>query len=62
MPSAHLPDTLYLPARAEAAINALLGCLNQDKGCLPFCLTDLTGSPPRMAHTQFDFSDHTRPG
>ena len=58
MPSARLPDTLYLPARAEAAIKALRGGRNQDKDCLPCCLTDLTGSPPRMAHTQFDFSDH----
>ena len=54
-----LPDTIFLPDRARLAINALLGCLNSDKGQLPYCLTDLTGSPPRMAHTQFDYSDHT---
>lgn len=54
-----LPDTIFLPDRARLAINALLGCLNPDKGQLPYCLTDLTGSPPRMAHTQFDYSDHT---
>jgi len=52
------PDTLYLPDRAELAINCLLGVLNPEKACLPYCLTDLTSSPPRMAHTQFDFSDH----
>ena len=53
------PDTVFLPDRAELAINSLLGCLNSEKRQLPFCLTDLTGSPPRMAHTQFDYSDHT---
>jgi hypothetical protein len=53
------PDTIFLPDRAELAINSLLGCLNPEKHQLPFCLTDLTGSPPRMAHTQFDYSDHT---
>ena len=54
-----LPDTIFLPDRVKLAINGLLGCLNPDKDQLPFCLTDLTGSPPRMAHTQFDYSDHT---
>ncbi|MFY0610838.1 MAG: glycoside hydrolase family 127 protein [Hyphomicrobiaceae bacterium] len=54
-----LPDTIFLPDRARLAINCLLGCLNSEKNQLPFCLTDLTGSPPRMAHTQFDYSDHT---
>ena len=54
-----LPDTIFLPDRAKLAINCLVGCLNPDKHQLPFCLTDLTGSPPRMAHTQFDYSDHT---
>ena len=53
------PDTVFLPDRAELAINSLLGCLNSEKRQLPFCLTDLTGSPPRMVHTQFDYSDHT---
>ena len=59
MRTATLPDTIYLPDRAKLAINCLVGCLNPDKHQLPFCLTDLTGSPPRMAHTQFDYSDHT---
>ena len=54
-----LPDTIFLPDRAKLAINCLLGSLNSEKNQLPFCLTDLTGSPPRMAHTQFDYSDHT---
>ncbi len=54
-----MPDTLFLPERAGLAINCLLGCLNREKDHLPYCLTDLTGSPPRMAHTQFDYSDHT---
>ena len=53
------PDTLYLPDRAALAINALVGCLNPEKDALPFCLVDLTGAPPRMRHTQFDYSDHT---
>ncbi|HMN78681.1 MAG TPA: glycoside hydrolase family 127 protein [Burkholderiaceae bacterium] len=53
------PDTLFLPDRARLAINCLNGCLNPAHRHLPFCLTDLTGSPPRMAHTQFDWSDHT---
>ncbi|MDD9918321.1 MAG: glycoside hydrolase family 127 protein [Rhodospirillaceae bacterium] len=53
-----LPDTIFLPDRARLAINCLTGCLNPTKDQLPFCLTDLTGSPPRMMHTQFDFSDH----
>jgi len=56
---ARVPDTVFLPDRARLAINCLLGCLNPDKDHLPYCLTDLTGSPPRMAHTQFDYSDHT---
>ena len=59
MRAASLPDTIFLPDRARLAINCLTGCLNQAKDRLPFCLTDLTGSPPRMMHTQFDFSDHT---
>ena len=59
MHTATLPDTIYLPDRAGLAINCLLGCLNPDKHQLPFCLTYLTSSPPRMAHTQFDYSDHT---
>ena len=54
-----MPDTVFLPDRARVAINCLTGCLNPDKEFLPYCLTDLTGSPPRMAHTQFDYSDHT---
>jgi len=58
MPAAKLPDTLYLPDRAALAINCLVGTLNPDKDHLPYCLTDLTSSPPRMAHTQFDYSDH----
>jgi hypothetical protein len=57
--SISLPDTVFLPDRAALAMNALLGCLNPDKEYLPFCLTDLTGSPARMRHTQFDYSDHT---
>ena len=59
MLSHEFPDTVFLPDRAKLAINNLLGCLNPEKKHLPFCLTDLTGSPPRMAHTQFDYSDHT---
>ncbi|MCH9671083.1 MAG: glycoside hydrolase family 127 protein, partial [Gammaproteobacteria bacterium] len=59
MPTAKLPATLYLPDRAALAINCLVGTLNPYKDQLPFCLTDLTSSPPRMAHTQFDYSDHT---
>jgi len=58
MPAAKLPDSLYLPDRAALAINCLVGTLNPHKDYLPFCLTDLTSSPPRMAHTQFDYSDH----
>jgi hypothetical protein len=54
-----MPDTIFLPDRARLAINCLTGCLNPEKHQLPYCLTDLTGSPPRMAHTQFDYSDHT---
>jgi len=53
------PDTIFLPDRARLAINCLNGCLNPKHNHLPFCLTDLTGNPPRMAHTQFDWSDHT---
>ncbi len=59
MQTVQLPDTLYLPDRAALAINCLVGTLNPYKDHLPFCLTDLTSSPPRMAHTQFDYSDHT---
>lgn len=55
----HFPDTIFLPDRARLAINCLNGCLNPKHHHLPFCLTDLTGNPPRMAHTQFDWSDHT---
>lgn len=54
-----MPDTIFLPDRARLAINCLTGCLNPGKEHLPYCLMDLTGSPPRMAHTQFDYSDHT---
>ncbi|MDB5872064.1 MAG: hypothetical protein JWQ07_1506 [Ramlibacter sp.] len=53
------PDTVFLPDRARLAINCLNGCVNTKHNHLPFCLTDLTGDPPRMAHTQFDWSDHT---
>ena len=54
-----MPDTIFLPDRARLAINCLTGCLDPGKDFLPYCLMDLTGSPPRMAHTQFDYSDHT---
>lgn len=54
-----MPDTIFLPERARLAMTCLLGCLNPEKEHLPYCLTDLTSSPPRMAHTQFDYSDHT---
>lgn len=57
--TADLPSTIFLPDRAALATNALVGCLNPDKDHLPFCLTDLTSTPPRMRHTQFDYSDHT---
>lgn len=53
------PNTIYLPDRARLAINALTGLLDADKDYLPYCLVDLTGDPPRMVHTQFDYSDHT---
>lgn len=53
------PDTMYLPDRARLALNCLTGLLNREKGYLPYCLVDLTGNPPRMQHTQFDYSDHT---
>jgi hypothetical protein len=53
------PDTLFLPDRAKLAINCLTGLLNPTKDYLPYCLVDLTGQPPKMAHTQFDYSDHT---
>ena len=36
-----------VPDRARLVINCLLGCLNPEKDYLPYCLTDLTGSPPR---------------
>jgi len=57
--TARFPDTIFLPDRAQLAINCLTGCLNPQKNSLPYCLMDLTGSPPRMQHTQFDYSDHT---
>jgi hypothetical protein len=53
------PNTIFLPDRARLAMNCLKGLLNPAKDDLPYCLVDLTGSPPRMAHTQFDYSDHT---
>lgn len=53
------PDTLFLPDRAKLAINCLTGLLNPSKDYLPYCLVDLTSQPPKMAHTQFDYSDHT---
>src|SRR5919107_2568699 len=53
------PDTLFLPDRAKLAINCLTGLLNPTKDYLPYCLVDLTSQPPKMAHTQFDYSDHT---
>lgn len=53
------PDTIFLPDRARLAMNSLTRCLNPDKDYLPYCLMDLTGNPPRMQHTQFDYSDHT---
>ncbi len=59
MRTAQMPDTVFLPDRARLAIDCLLGCLNPEKGQLPCRLTDPAGTPPRMAHTQFDYSDHT---
>jgi len=59
MPTESFPDTLYLPEHAALALNCLTRCLNPTKHHLPYCLIDLTGSPPRMQHTQFDYSDHT---
>lgn len=53
------PDTLYLPEKAELAINCLTGGLDPQQDQLPYCLIDLTGQPPRMIHTRFDWSDHT---
>jgi hypothetical protein len=53
------PDTLFLPDRARLAINCLTRCLNPAKNDLPYCVIDLTCQPPRMRHSQFDFSDHT---
>jgi len=59
MTTATFPDTIFLPERAELALNCLTRCLNPDKHDLPYCLIDLTGDPPKMRHSQFDYSDHT---
>jgi hypothetical protein len=59
MRKAAFPDTIFLPERAELALNCLTRCLNPAKGGLPYCLIDLTGEPPKMRHSQFDYSDHT---
>lgn len=55
----HFPDTIFLPDRAKLAMNPLIQCLNPKEDYLPYCLMDLTSKPPRMQHTQFDYSDHT---
>lgn len=57
--SVDMPDTVFLPDRARLAVNCLSQCLNKKKDYLPYCLMDITGSPARMSHTQFDYSDHT---
>ena len=59
MPVEEYPDTIFLPDRAAMAINCLVKCLDRSKSYLPYCRMDLTGDPPRMIHSAFDWSDHT---
>lgn len=59
MHSIDFPNTVFLPERAEWALNCLTGILDRDKSHLPYCLVDISGEAPSMIHTRFDWSDHT---
>ncbi len=52
------PSTLYLPDRVNLAMESLVRIVDKESG-LPFCLFDILSSPPKLAHTCFDWSDHT---
>lgn len=52
------PSTLFLPDRVRLAMGSLTKIIDPESG-LPYCLFDILSSPPKMAHTCFDWSDHT---
>lgn len=58
MMQAVFPNTLYLPDKARLALNSLTKIVDEESG-LPYCLFDVTSEPPVLAHTCFDWSDHT---
>lgn len=52
------PSTLFLPDRVNLALESLVKIIDHKTG-LPYCLFDVLSTPPKMAHTCFDWSDHT---